>query len=133
MSQSINGYPEFLPTDPNQLYVWTNIPAWKKFSQIRHPVPSDLFVFIDENEDTILDGQFGNPPVGVPYLAQNVWWDMPANRHNQGANLSFADGHVEHWKWKVPKIFYEWLQSVPPEELPDYQRIQHAMKQPSDP
>jgi prepilin-type processing-associated H-X9-DG protein len=57
---------------------------------------------------------------------------MPANRHNQGANLSFADGHVEHWKWKVPKKFLYWIQPVPSEEMPDYTRIQEAMKQPDD-
>jgi len=138
MSQSVNGYPEFIPDNAPSwlLNVWTNIPAWKKFAQIRHPVPSGLFVFIDENEDTILDGQFGNPgnpPIGVdPPVIPNEWWDMPANRHNQGANLSFADGHVEHWKWQVPKIFYDWGQPVPPEEMPDYQRIQNAMKQLTD-
>ena len=126
MSQSVNGYPEF---DPN-LYIY--LPAWKKFTQIRHPVPSELFVFIDENEDTILDAQFGNPPVGSPYFWPNVWWDMPSDRHNQGANLSFADGHVEHWKWKVPKKFYVWVQPVFPDEMPDYQRIQNAMKQLTD-
>ena len=131
MSQSVNGYPEFLPDDPALWYTWINIPSWKKFTQIRHPTPADLFIFIDENEDTIVDSQFGNPPIGSIF-EQNVWWDMPANRHNQGANLSFADGHVEHWKWNVPKIFYEWVQPVPPEEMPDYQRIQNAMKQNSD-
>ena len=134
MSESINGYSEFLPdnADWGMMYVWTNIPSWEKFTQIRHPAPSELFVFIDENEDTILDGQFGNPPIGVPYIPQDEWWDMPANRHNQGANLSFADGHVEHWKWRVPKIFQYWTQPVTPDEMPDFQRIQNAMKQPYD-
>ena len=33
------------------------------------------------------------------------WWDPPANRHSQGGNLSFADGHVERWKWEAPKVF----------------------------
>jgi hypothetical protein len=37
--------------------------------------------------------------------------------------------HVEHWKWKVPKTFHDWVQAVPPAEMPDYQRIQNAMKQ----
>ena len=31
--------------------------------------------------------------------------DLPADRHQQGANLSFADGHSEHWRWKAPKQF----------------------------
>jgi len=131
MSQSVNGYPEFKPNDPSLWYSWSLIPSWKKFSQIRRPIPSELFVFIDENEDTILDGQFGSPPIGAPFW-QNVWWDMPANRHNQGANLSFADGHVERWKWKVPKIFYDWVQPVTADEMLDFKRLQNAMKQPAD-
>jgi len=126
MSQSVNGYPQ-----GNTNY-YKLIPAWTKFTEVRQPIPSGLFVFIDENADTIEDAEFGNPPVGSPYFWQNVWWDMPSDRHNQGANLSFADGHVEHWKWKVQKTFYDWVQPVPPDEMPDYQRIQNAMKQPAD-
>jgi prepilin-type processing-associated H-X9-DG protein/prepilin-type N-terminal cleavage/methylation domain-containing protein len=126
MSQSVNGYPEF---DPD---LFKYLPMYKRFTEIRHPVPSDLFVLIDENSDTQLDAEFGCPPAGSPYFEQNVWWDMPSSRHNQGANLSFADGHVEHWKWRVPKIFHEWVQPVPPEEMPDYTRIQGAMKQVAD-
>jgi prepilin-type N-terminal cleavage/methylation domain-containing protein/prepilin-type processing-associated H-X9-DG protein len=126
MSQSINGYPEYSPSLENYL------PMWKKFSQIRHPVPSGLFTLIDENSDTQLDAQFGNPPVGSPYYEPNVWWDMPSDRHNRGANISFVDGHVEHWRWQVPKVFYEWIQPVPPEEMPDFTRVQNAMKQLAD-
>jgi prepilin-type processing-associated H-X9-DG protein len=28
----------------------------------------------------------------------------PSQPADQGCNLSFADSHVEHWKWKVPKM-----------------------------
>jgi prepilin-type N-terminal cleavage/methylation domain-containing protein/prepilin-type processing-associated H-X9-DG protein len=125
MSQSVNGYPQ------GDAQIFGFLPTWTKFTEIRHPVPSDLFVFIDENSDTQLDAEFGNPPVGGVFQP-DVWWDMPSDRHNQGANLSFADGHVEHWKWKTPKIFTDWIQSVPPAEMPDYLRIQNAMKQPAD-
>jgi prepilin-type N-terminal cleavage/methylation domain-containing protein/prepilin-type processing-associated H-X9-DG protein len=132
MSQSINGYPEYVPPDAPGWFMiyWTNLPSYKKFTQIYHPIPSELFVFIDENEDTIFDAQFGNvgnPP--LPYYAPDQWWDMPSNRHNQGANLSFADGHVEHWQWKVPMIFHDFPQLVSPEGMPDYRRVQDAMKQ----
>jgi prepilin-type N-terminal cleavage/methylation domain-containing protein/prepilin-type processing-associated H-X9-DG protein len=135
MSQSINGYPEFVPPGAPDWFLtfWTGIPTWKKFAQIRHPVPNELFVFIDENQDTIFDAQFGNP--GNPPIANsapNQWWDMPANRHNQGANLSFADGHVEHWKWKLPMNFRSFPQYITPDEMPDYRRVQNAMKQTTD-
>jgi prepilin-type N-terminal cleavage/methylation domain-containing protein/prepilin-type processing-associated H-X9-DG protein len=126
MSQSVNGYPL---GDP--LY-YGILPVWAKFSDIHHPAPSDLFVLIDESADTIQDAEFGNPPVGSTNFEQNVWWDMPSDRHNQGANLSFADGHAEHWKWKVPKVFSNWVQPVAPGEMPDYQRVQNAMRQPYD-
>jgi prepilin-type processing-associated H-X9-DG protein len=53
---------------------------------------------------------------------------MPSDRHNRGANLSFADGHVEHWKWKVPKTALYWIQAVPTAEQPDYDRVRNAMR-----
>jgi prepilin-type processing-associated H-X9-DG protein len=126
LSQSINGYPEF---DPSLSFY---IPSWKKFTDIRHPVPSELFVMIDENEDTIEDAEFGCPPRSSPYYSQNVWWDLPADRHNRGANLSFADGHCEYWKWKAHKVFYDWTQQVAPGEIPDFERVRNAMKPAAD-
>jgi len=126
MSQSVNGYPEF--KDPYGLV--SLLPAWKKFSIIVNPPPSRLFVFIDEHPDTLLDAQFGNP-VGMPYYSQ-IWFDMPADRHNQAGNLSFADGHAERWRWRVPKIFQFFTQAPTADEMPDYLRIQNAMKQWSD-
>src|SRR5258708_7041953 len=126
MSQSVNGYPEF----PDPFGIVALLPAWKKFSQIQRPVPSELFVFIDENPDTLLDAQFGNP-VGLPFWPA-IWFDLPADRHNQGGCLSFADGHAERWKWKVPKVFQSFTAAPSPEEMPDYLRIQNAMKKYSD-
>jgi prepilin-type N-terminal cleavage/methylation domain-containing protein/prepilin-type processing-associated H-X9-DG protein len=121
MSQSINGYPEF------DSFMLRHIPCFKKSTQVRAPGPEQCLVFIDENEDTLLDSEFGMPTDF--YDGSTAWWDMPANRHTQGANLSFADGHVEHWRWLVPKIFVNFVQSIPPAELPDYQRIRAALKQ----
>lgn len=123
MSQSVNGYPEF----PGWV---ANLPAWKKFSQIRRPPPAQLFVFIDEHPDTMVDAQFGNP-VGLPGKS-TVWWDMPSDRHNQGGNLAFADGHAERWRWQTPKIFRNVYQAPGGAELLDYRRVQSAMKQWAD-
>ncbi len=121
MSQSVNGYPEF------DDFINSFIPTFKKLTQIKNPGVSDCFVFIDEHPDTIIDAQFGMPTDF--YNIGQTWFDMPADRHNQGANLSFADGHVDHWKWAVPKVFRSWLQSVPAEELPDYKRLKASMRQ----
>jgi prepilin-type N-terminal cleavage/methylation domain-containing protein/prepilin-type processing-associated H-X9-DG protein len=121
LSQSVNGYPE---GDPEYFGI---IPAYTKFTSIRKPDPSNLFTFIDENSDAIEDAEFGNPPVGSPYFEPNVWWDMPSDRHSLAGNVAFADGHVEHWKWKVPKILDYLGQAVSSDEMPDYQRVQRAM------
>jgi prepilin-type processing-associated H-X9-DG protein len=102
---------------------------WDKMHEILQPAPSDAFVLIDEDSDTQLDAEFGNPPLDSPYYEQDVWWDMPSSRHGQGANLAMADGHVEHWKWCVPKVFIDWIQLVGPGEMPDYVRVQNAMLQ----
>ncbi|HWY78332.1 MAG TPA: prepilin-type N-terminal cleavage/methylation domain-containing protein [Verrucomicrobiae bacterium] len=130
MSQSVNGYADYL-TGLGQPGI-SDIPAWQKLSNIMNPAPSCAFVFIDEHPDTMLDSQFGNP-ANLPYWGQ-IWFDMPADRHNQAGNLSFADGHVERWKWAVPKIVIYIGESPFAGEMPDYLRIQGAMKlwQPGD-
>jgi prepilin-type N-terminal cleavage/methylation domain-containing protein/prepilin-type processing-associated H-X9-DG protein len=116
MSMSING-------EPDNLF-W--IPSFQKLSQIRDPAPSQLFVFIDVHEDSILDSLFGIPLPGRAYDGR--WFDVPANRHGQAANLSFADGHVEHWKWRAPKVVHESLQAVRDEEMADYKRLQERIR-----
>jgi prepilin-type N-terminal cleavage/methylation domain-containing protein/prepilin-type processing-associated H-X9-DG protein len=122
MSQSLNGYPEF---DTNLV---VDIPWFKKLTDISNPNPSSCMVFIDVNEDEIIDAQFGMPT--APYYPNpNEWWDLPANRHNQGASLAFADGHVEHWKWQVAKIYQGWdPQTVAPGEQSDYQRVRSGIR-----
>ena len=74
-----------------------------------------------------MDAEFGMPTNF--YDGTTMWWDLPANRHTQGANLSFADGHVEHWRWVVPKVCQGIPRSVPPAELPDCNRVRSTIKQ----
>jgi len=121
MSQSVNGYPE---------YYWLlqyYIPYFKHYTQIRNPDLPNCLVFIDENENTMLDSQFGMPTDW--YDGSQTWWDMPANRHEQGANLSFADGHVEHWRWHAPMVFQSWYGGIPPAQLTDWYRVKRTIKQ----
>ncbi len=124
MSLSVNGWPEF---DPG---LARTIPSYKKLTQIQAPGSSRLLVFLDVHEDSILDALFGIPVQSI-WGDVRVWWDIPANRHQQGCNLSFADGHAEHWRWRVPKVVRVQLaaQPVPDEELPDYRRVQDGIRQ----
>jgi len=64
------------------------------------PPPSQRFVYIDENEQSIDDGIFA-----LARQFDEIWWELPADRHNKGCDLSFADGHVEHYRWEAPKKF----------------------------
>ena len=98
MSQSVNGL-GLLLVPPDNLAVDVIQRCFLKYSSITNPAPSRLFVFIDENAQTLYDAQFGYPMPNYVY----EWWDMPSDRHFRGGNLSFADGHVEHWRWKAPK------------------------------
>lgn len=73
--------------------------SFRKSTEI--PRPTELFTFIDTHENAIWDATFGILELGSPW--QNYWLDVPADRHRQGANLAFADGHVDLHKWKYPK------------------------------
>jgi prepilin-type N-terminal cleavage/methylation domain-containing protein/prepilin-type processing-associated H-X9-DG protein len=123
MSQSINGVP--------YTNVLQNIPSFRKTTQITDPPGSRLFVFIDVHEGGILDALFGIP---IPNdLWDGMWFDLPANRHSQGCNFSFADGHVEHWRWSVPKVFKTLGQPVDSNgEVRDYRRVQERVRQSLD-
>lgn len=57
--------------------------------------PSRIYVFLDENPDTINDGFFMNR------WEDYVWGNLPGSDHREGANLVFADGHVEHHRWAL--------------------------------
>jgi prepilin-type N-terminal cleavage/methylation domain-containing protein/prepilin-type processing-associated H-X9-DG protein len=78
----------------------------RKYSRLQSaPGPSRICAFVEEHEAIIDSGifAFGNP--WWPSLAgspdHGVWWDdFPADRHDNGCNTSFADGHVSHWRWK---------------------------------
>ena len=123
LSQSINGL-----SYSGQLS--TYIPHYNRVTDIRKPTPAGLLVFIEVHQDEIIDDEFGIPVEAYGDLG--VWWDLPANRHNQGNDFSFADGHVERWKWKVPKAV-----SVPrgneqplaTGEQDDYNRMEAGFRQ----
>jgi prepilin-type N-terminal cleavage/methylation domain-containing protein/prepilin-type processing-associated H-X9-DG protein len=124
MSISINGWPEF-NWNQNRAH-----PSFKKFTEIRSPEPGQLITFLDVHEDSILDSLFGIP-TDEYFAGWNQWWDVPANRHGQGSNFSFADGHAERWRWVVPKQVTVTIgaQSVLPEEMPDFLRVKAAVRE----
>lgn len=94
--------------------------------------PAECFALIDQHERSIDDGAF---LLAIPYSWQNPdrpsdtrdWYELPADRHQQGANLSFLDGHATRWSWKAPKQFRRFGQrNSGPLDLEDLRRLQHA-------
>ncbi len=66
--------------------------------------PGQVFAFIDEQEDSIDAGVFViEQPARDGQRAS--WLSLPSDRHQQGANLSFLDGHTDHFRWGNRKRF----------------------------
>jgi len=76
-----------------------------KTSELVDPGVSRASVFVDEHEDSIDNGAIGIYARESDTTPALGWWNVPAIRHARGANLSFADGHVEFWRWLGPYIF----------------------------
>jgi prepilin-type processing-associated H-X9-DG protein len=76
-------------------------------ADVRVPHPSVALVFVDEAENSIDNNALGLYCGALtaggasidPTQGSANFWNLPASRHNNGCNLSFADGHVDHWKW----------------------------------
>lgn len=90
---------------------------------------SDIFLMTDENPYSINDGA-----LAVDAFTPN-WIDIPASYHNNGAAMSFCDGHAEIHTWKIPsqlQLTQEKVdnQAVPPRNGasdPDWNwLVQHA-------
>ena len=98
---------------------------FRKFTEI--PKTSSLFVFIDTHENDIWDSTFGIFSVGDRW--QDYWLDVPADRHQQGANLSFADSHAERFKWRAMKNGNLFAQhTAGSADLADLRKLQQHVK-----
>jgi prepilin-type N-terminal cleavage/methylation domain-containing protein/prepilin-type processing-associated H-X9-DG protein len=91
--------------------------------QMVRPAPTQTLVFLDESPSTINDGYFALNVLG------DTWNDIPAIWHSRGDNLSFADGHVEHWRWQDPRTL-TLTYGATTANNPDLRRIQAAVAAP---
>jgi prepilin-type processing-associated H-X9-DG protein len=71
--------------------------TFKTLSTMRQP--SQEFVFLDENEDSINDGWFALSMAGYQPAGPNKMINWPAYYHNRAAGFAFADGHSEIHRW----------------------------------
>ena len=79
---SMNGIPRQGTLDEEGTYI-------KNINQINNPSQRIVFICL---------GQV-IPDTYAVYYNQQKWWDQPPIHHNNGTNVSFADKHVEYWKW----------------------------------
>ncbi|HEY5910845.1 MAG TPA: prepilin-type N-terminal cleavage/methylation domain-containing protein [Verrucomicrobiae bacterium] len=96
-------YPRVRSYSMNDRFGWNNAlgpsdPAITEvyYEQSRIRGPANVLVFIEQHEDSLFDGPFW------PYCRGFGGWilPVPANRHERGVCLSFADGHVERHGWR---------------------------------
>ncbi len=108
------------------------IPVFMKVNEMYRPPPSKVFVMAEVHEDCIFDAHFGIGAASNPQF-QNNWGEVPADRHSNGVNLSFADGRVEHWRWRAKRTFVSWGQPVVSErDREDLRRLQEGVRQTYD-
>ena len=93
-------------------------PMFKKTTQINNPGSSTAVVLIDESANSVDDGICG--------IMFNLWLNTPTSRHH-GAVVSFADGHVENWRWRgFNQEFGQAITPSGPAQIADFQRLLSA-------
>lgn len=122
-------------TDPHKkANDWLTYPTYRTYikeDDLTSPVPSDMWVFLDEDPDSINDGAFAiQMPAAAPATS---WIDVPAKLHGNSCGFSFADGHSEIHKWlspgNIPSTTYATLtkNGIPELSDPDIQWVaKHA-------
>ena len=73
--------------------------AVRKSSELQRPGASQVWVFLDEQADSLNDAVFMLDPGYQPDSPK--WRDLPASYHNNAGSFTFADGHSDIHKWKV--------------------------------
>ncbi len=126
---TIDGFPDLLRKRSYNMSNSANCTTdnhFRKSSDIR--MPTGLFVFIDTDENDIWDSTFGVIPQDYPWWS-DYWLDIPADRHQRGCNITFADGHGEHWKWRAAKnVLGLGTESYSEDDFQDLRRIQQCIK-----
>ncbi len=78
-----------------------------RLSSVSDPNPSAASFFIDEQSNpnpTPANNSIDDGYYAVQYdQTGQTWRNVPASRHGNNGQFSFADGHVEKMKWVEPK------------------------------
>jgi prepilin-type N-terminal cleavage/methylation domain-containing protein/prepilin-type processing-associated H-X9-DG protein len=102
-SVSMNAYMNGEATDSGATSAMVGYTIYKKLTSMISPGPSDLWVFLDEQGDSINDGFFLVDMVDST-TPTPMWFDRPAAYHGGTGAFAFADGHAESRTWRDPVI-----------------------------
>jgi prepilin-type N-terminal cleavage/methylation domain-containing protein/prepilin-type processing-associated H-X9-DG protein len=72
----------------------------KKVSDLTGPGPTEVYILLDEHENSINDAHYF-PFSNLQTYNRNPWLDAPSGRHGNAGGFAFADGHSEIHKWKT--------------------------------
>jgi prepilin-type N-terminal cleavage/methylation domain-containing protein/prepilin-type processing-associated H-X9-DG protein len=84
--------------------------GWRTYfrgSDLTCPTPQNAFIFADESMASLNDGWLEMDLVDPSCI------DIPANYHDSGCGISFADGHAEIHKWMWPGTATSGLRNAP--------------------
>jgi len=90
--------------------------------------PAQLWVFADENADTVNDAWLRTAMDNA-----NAWDDMPGCFHDGAGVFNFADGHGESHRWRSPKTCPPVVYSRNPNPDPNSPDIQWMIQHTSAP
>jgi prepilin-type processing-associated H-X9-DG protein len=99
-SVSMNAFMHGMTTSVTNLM--TGYVNYSKLSGMIAPSPSDLWVFCDEQGDSINDGFLVFDMADAK--SGPLWYDRPAAYHGGTGAFSFADGHADSRKWRDPVL-----------------------------
>jgi prepilin-type N-terminal cleavage/methylation domain-containing protein len=71
-----------------------------KESTLGRPSPASLWVFIDEDPDSVNDAAWA---LTMPDHNDTGWVDMPSKNHGNAGGFGFVDGHAEVHAWANPR------------------------------
>jgi prepilin-type processing-associated H-X9-DG protein len=75
----------------------------RKTTDISAPGPTDVYILLDEHENSINDSHF-LPFANLSKYSNNRWLDAPSGRHGNAGGFAFADGHAEIKKWRTANL-----------------------------
>jgi prepilin-type N-terminal cleavage/methylation domain-containing protein/prepilin-type processing-associated H-X9-DG protein len=76
--------------------------SFLKLSSVNNPSVVLATVFVEEAANSIDNNALGI--YSPQYISNKAFWNLPSSRHNNGCNLTFADGHAEYHHWKGPNV-----------------------------